>query len=182
MKYIPRLEKKYREEITPALMKQFGYKNVMQVPRLHKIVINRGVGDAVADKKMADVTVDELSMITGQKAMLCMSKKDVSNFKLRRGMPIGAKVTLRDERMYEFLERLICLAIPRVRDFQGVKTKFDGKGNYSLGITEQIIFPEIDIDKISKIMGMEISFITDAKSDEEGYALLKEFGMPFKKN
>jgi large subunit ribosomal protein L5 len=132
MKYIPRLEKKYREEITPALMKQFGYKNVMQVPRLHKIVINRGVGDAVADKKLADVTVDELSLITGQKAMLCMSKKDVSNFKLRRGMPIGAKVTLRDERMYEFLERLICLAIPRIRDFQGVKSKLDGKGNYSL--------------------------------------------------
>jgi large subunit ribosomal protein L5 len=182
MKYTPSLKKKYQEEIIPALMKHFGYKNVMQVPRLKKIVVNRGVGEAVADKKLADITVDELTMIAGQKAMLCMSKKDVSNFKLRRGMPIGAKVTLRDDRMYEFLERLICLSIPRVRDFQGVGTKMDGKGNYSLGITEQIIFPEIDIDKINKILGLEINFITDAKTDEEGFALLKEFGLPFKKN
>jgi len=180
MKYTPSLKIKYREEIIPALTKEFNYKTVMQVPRLEKIVINRGVGKAVADKKLIEVAQEELTNIAGQKAIQTFSKKDISNFKLRKGMPIGVKVTLRREKMYEFLERLIAVALPRIRDFNGVSAKFDGKGNYTMGITEQIIFPEIDIDKIHSIIGLEISFITTARSDEEGYALLKEFGMPFK--
>ncbi len=180
MKYTPSLKIKYREEIIPALTKEFNYKTVMQVPRLEKIVINRGVGKAVADKKLIEVAQEELTNIAGQKAIQTFSKKDISNFKLRKGMPIGVKVTLRREKMYEFLERLIAVALPRIRDFNGVAAKFDGRGNYTMGITEQIIFPEIDIDKIHSIIGLEISFITTARSDEEGYALLKEFGMPFK--
>ncbi|MBN1131655.1 MAG: 50S ribosomal protein L5 [Bacteroidales bacterium] len=180
MKYLPNLQKRYTEEVVPALVKQFGYKSVMQVPRLQKIIINQGVGQAIADKKLIDIAQEELSLISGQKAVQTISKKDVSNFKLRRGMPIGVKVTLRRERMYEFMERLINVALPRIRDFNGVTAKFDGKGNYTMGITEQIIFPEIDIDKISKIMGMEITFVTSAPTDEEGFTLLKEFGLPFK--
>ena len=178
--YIPTLEKKYSDEIVPALVKQFGYSSVMQAPRLQKIVINQGVGQAIADKKLIEVAQEELTQIAGQKAVQTVSTKDISNFKLRRGMPIGVKVTLRRERMYEFLERLINVALPRIRDFKGVTSKFDGRGNYTMGITEQIIFPEIDIDKISKIMGMEITFVTSAGTDEEGTALLKEFGIPFK--
>jgi len=178
--YTPTLEKRYREEIIPALMKQFGYTSHMQAPRLQKIVINQGVGQAIADKKLIDVAQEELSLIAGQKAVQTTSRKDISNFKLRRGMPIGVKVTLRRDRMYEFLERLIHVALPRIRDFNGVSSKFDGKGNYTMGIPEQIIFPEIDIDKISKIMGMEITFVTTAGTDEEGTALLREFGIPFK--
>ncbi len=180
-KYIAGLEKKYTDEIIPALMKQFGYSSVMQTPRLQKIVLNSGVGQAIADKKLIDVTQEELSLIAGQKAVQTMSTKDISNFKLRQGMPIGVKVTLRRERMYEFLERLIVVALPRIRDFKGVTSKLDGRGNYTMGITEQIIFPEIDIDKISKIMGLEITLVTSAKSDEEGRALLTELGMPFRK-
>ena len=182
MSYTPNLKTRYREEIIPTLMNEFGYKTVMQVPRLEKIIINRGVGRAVADKKMIEVAQEELSQIAGQKAVQTVSKRDISNFKLRRKMPIGVKVTLRRERMYEFLERLISVAIPRIRDFHGVSAKFDGRGNYTLGITEQIIFPEIDIDKIHSIIGMEVSFVTTAKSDEEGYALLKAFGIPFKQS
>ncbi len=181
MEYIPELKRKYKEEIIPALMKEFGYKSVMQVPRLDKIVVNQGVGQAVADKKLIDVAQEELSLVVGQRAVQCLSKRDVSNFKLRRKMPIGTKVTLRRDRMYEFFERLINAALPRIRDFKGVNTKFDGHGNYTLGIAEQIIFPEIDIDKISKILGMEVTFVTTAKTDEEAFALLKEFGVPFKK-
>lgn len=181
MKYTTDLKKKYDGEIIPALMKEFGYKSVMQVPKLTRIVINQGVGQAVADKKLVDVAQEELTLISGQKAVQTMSKKDISNFKLRKKMPIGVKVTLRKDRMFEFLERLINAALPRIRDFKGVNTKLDGRGNYTLGISEQIIFPEIDIDKISKIMGMEITFITSAKTDEEGFALLREFGLPFKK-
>ncbi|MBN1158900.1 MAG: 50S ribosomal protein L5 [Bacteroidales bacterium] len=180
MAYIPNLKVKYREEIVPALIKEFSYHSVMEVPKLTKIVVNQGVGQAVSDKKIVDVAQEELTLITGQKAVQTLSKKDVSNFKLRRKMPIGVKVTLRRDRMYEFLERLICIALPRIRDFKGINSKFDGRGNYTLGITEQIIFPEIDIDKINKILGMEISFITSAKSDEEAFALLREFGLPFK--
>lgn len=179
-KYIPNLQKKYTDEIVPALQKQFGYTSVMQTPRLQKIVINSGVGQAIADKKLIEVAQEELSHIAGQKAVQTVSTKDISNFKLRRGMPIGVKVTLRRERMYEFLERLISVALPRIRDFKGVGSKLDGRGNYTLGISEQIIFPEIDIDKISKIMGLEITFVTSASTDEEGAALLKEFGIPFK--
>ena len=178
--YIPTLQKHYSDVIVPALMKQFGYTSVMQAPRLQKIVINQGVGQAIADKKLIEVAQEELTQITGQKAVQTTSTKDISNFKLRRGMPIGVKVTLRRERMYEFLERLVHVALPRIRDFKGVTSKFDGRGNYTMGITEQIIFPEIDIDKISKIMGMEITFVTTAGTDEEGIALLKEFGIPFK--
>ncbi len=178
--YITTLEKQYTDEIVPALIKQFGYKSVMQAPRLQKIVLNSGVGAAIADKKLIDVTQEELSNIAGQKAVQTISTKDISNFKLRQGMPIGVKVTLRRERMYEFLERLIKVALPRIRDFKGVSSKFDGRGNYTMGITEQIIFPEIDIDKINKIMGLEITFVTSAGSDEEGTALLKGFGIPFK--
>ena len=178
--YTPTLKTNYREQIVPALMKEFGYKSIMQVPRLQKIVVNQGMGQAVADKKLIEVAAEELSLITGQKAVTTKSRKDISNFKLRKGMPIGVKVTLRGERMYEFLERLIAVALPRIRDFKGINEKFDGKGNYTLGVAEQIIFPEIDIDKITKIFGMEITFVTSAKSDEEAYALLREFGLPFK--
>jgi len=180
-KYIPALKTRYRNEIVPALMKQFNYKNVMQVPKLSKIVINQGVGAAIADKKMIDNSVNEITNITGQKPISTMSKKDISNFKLRKDVAIGVKVTLRSERMYEFMERLINISLPRIRDFKGVDYKFDGRGNYTLGIKEQIIFPEIDIDKISKIMGLEITFVTSANTDEEAIALLKEFGVPFKK-
>lgn len=180
MSYTPNLRKKYKEEIIPNLQKEFGYKSIMQVPKLEKIVVNQGVGQAVADKKMLDVALKEVTEITGQKAVATLSKKDISNFKLRKKMPIGVKVTLRRERMYEFLERLIAVSLPRVRDFQGINNKFDGKGNYTLGIEEQIIFPEINIDKVSKILGMNITFVTSAQTDEEGYALLKEFGLPFK--
>lgn len=177
---VPNLKKKYTEEIIPNLKKEYGYKSVMQVPKLTKIVLNQGVGQAVADKKMVDTAQEELTMISGQKAIQTLSKKDVSNFKLRKKMPIGVKVTLRREKMYEFLERLISVAIPRIRDFRGIPSKLDGRGNYTIGISEQIIFPEIDIDKINKILGMEITFVTSAKTDEEALALLKEFGLPFK--
>jgi large subunit ribosomal protein L5 len=180
MTYVPNLKKKYKEEIVPALTKEFGYRTVMQVPKLEKIIVNQGVGQAVADKKIVDIAQEELSIITGQKAIQTMSRKDISNFKLRRKMPIGVKVTLRKDRMYEFLERLISVALPRIRDFKGISNKFDGRGNYTLGITEQIIFPEIDIDKITKILGMEITFVTSAGNDEEAFALLREFGLPFK--
>ncbi|MBI5217379.1 MAG: 50S ribosomal protein L5 [Bacteroidia bacterium] len=180
MNYVPTLKKKYREEIVPALKKEFNYSSVMQVPRLEKIIINQGVGQAIADKKLIEAALTELSTISGQKSVTTLSKKDISNFKLRKHMPIGVKVTLRKDRMYEFLERLICVSLPRIRDFRGVEYKFDGCGNYTLGISEQIIFPEIDIDKIHKMMGMNITFVTNAGSDEEGYALLKEFGIPFK--
>ena len=178
--YTPTLKTNYREQIVPALMKEFGYKSIMQVPRLQKIVVNQGMGQAVADKKLIEVAAEELSLITGQKAVTTKSRKDISNFKLRKGMPIGVMVTLRSDRMNEFLERLIAVALPRIRDFKGINEKFDGKGNYTLGVAEQIIFPEIDIDKITKIFGMEITFVTSAKSDEEAYALLREFGLPFK--
>ena len=178
--YTPTLKTNYREQIVPALMKEFGYKSIMQVPRLQKIVVNQGMGQAVADKKLIEVAAEEISLITGQKAVTTKSRKDISNFKLRKGMPIGVMVTLRSDRMYEFLERLIAVALPRIRDFKGINEKFDGKGNYTLGVAEQIIFPEIDIDKITKIFGMEITFVTSAKSDEEAYALLREFGLPFK--
>ncbi len=180
MEYIPMLRKKYQEEIVPALTKEFNYTTPMQVPRLEKIVINQGVGKAIADKKIIDIAAEELTAITGQKAIKTMSKKDISNFKLRKKMPIGVKVTLRREHMYEFLERLIVVALPRIRDFRGVNSKLDGRGNYTLGISEQIIFPEIDIDKINTLLGMDITFVTTAKTDEEGYALLREFGIPFK--
>ncbi len=164
----------------PALIKEFGYTSVMQCPKLEKIVINQGMGQSIADKKLIDVAQQELSVIAGQKAVLTKSRKDISNFKLRKGMSIGVRVTLRQNRMYEFLERLIAVALPRIRDFKGINDRFDGQGNYTLGITEQIIFPEIDIDKITKIFGMEITFVTSAKTDEEAYALLREFGLPFK--
>ena len=180
MAYIPTLKTTYKEQIVPALMKEFGYKSIMQVPKLQKIVLNEGIGEAVADKKLIEIAQEELSIIAGQKAVQTRSRKDISNFKLRKGMPIGVRVTLRGDRMYEFLERLIAVALPRIRDFKGINEKFDGQGNYTLGIKEQIIFPEIDIDKITKILGMEICFVTTAKTDEEGYALLKEFGLPFK--
>ncbi|MCX6202422.1 MAG: 50S ribosomal protein L5 [Bacteroidetes bacterium] len=181
VKYTPRLADKYTKEVIPALMKKFAYKTVMQAPKLEKICINRGVNGAVNDKKLIDIAVDELVMITGQKAVPTMSKKDISNFKLRKGMPIGARVTLRGEKMYEFLDRLVSVALPRVRDFKGISDKaFDGRGNYTLGVTEQIIFPEIDIDKITKITGMDITFVTTAQTNEEAYELLKELGMPFK--
>ncbi|MDP4210371.1 MAG: 50S ribosomal protein L5 [Bacteroidota bacterium] len=180
MSYTPNLKNKYKSDVLPALMKEFNYKTVMQAPRLEKIVINQGLGQAVADKKMIEVSINEITNITGQKAVATVSKKDISNFKLRKGVPIGVKVTLRKDRMYEFLERLINASLPRIRDFKGINNKMDGRGNYTLGISEQIIFPEIDIDKISKIFGMEISFVTTAKTDEEGFALLREFGLPFK--
>ena len=179
--YVPTLKKLYTETIQANLQKQFGYKSKMQVPRIEKIVINQAIGDAVADKKLIDTAISEISMIAGQKAVPTYSRKDISNFKLRKGMPIGVRVTLRREKMYEFLERLICTALPRIRDFQGINSKFDKKGNFSFGITEQIIFPEIEVDKVTKIMGMDITFVTSAKTDEEGFALLKEFGFPFKK-
>jgi large subunit ribosomal protein L5 len=181
VKYTPRLADKYKKEVVPALVKKFGYKSVMQTPKLEKISINRGVNGAVADKKLVDVAVDELSNITGQKAVPTTSKKDISNFKLRKGMPIGARVTLRGEKMYEFLDRLISVALPRVRDFKGISDKaFDGRGNYTLGVTEQIIFPEIDIDKVNKITGMDITFVTTAQTNQEAYELLKELGLPFR--
>ena len=181
MDFTPNLRKKYTDEIMPNLKKEFGYKSVMQIPKLEKIIINQGVGQAVADKRLLDIAVKEVSEIAGQKAITTLSKKDISNFKLRKKMPIGVKVTLRKNKMYEFLERLINVALPRIRDFNGISNKFDGRGNYTLGITEQIIFPEIDIDKVNKISGMDITFVTSAKSDEEAFALLKEFGLPFKK-
>ncbi len=180
MEFVPSLRTKYKEEIIPALMKEFGYKSIMQVPRIRKIVINQGVGQAVADKKLIDIAIQELTQIAGQKAIATYSRKDISNFKLRKGMPIGVKVTLRRDKMYEFLERLIAVSLPRIRDFNGVEERFDGQGNYSLGVREQLIFPEIDIDKVTKILGMEISFVTSANTDEEGFALLREFGIPFK--
>jgi large subunit ribosomal protein L5 len=177
----PRLKDKYKAEVIPALMKRFGYKSIMEVPKLEKIAINRGVNGAVNDKKLIDIAIDELTTITGQKAIATMSKKDISNFKLRKNMPIGTRVTLRGEKMYEFLDRLIAVALPRVRDFKGVNEKsFDGRGNYTMGVTEQIIFPEIDIDKVNRITGMDITFVTTAGTDEEAYELLKEMGMPFK--
>lgn len=176
------LKNDYRERIVPVLMKEFGYSSVMQAPKLEKIVLNQGLGIAVADKKIIEIAINEMTTITGQKAVATMSKKDISNFKLRKKMPIGVRVTLRGDRMYEFLERLVRVALPRVRDFKGIENKLDGRGNYTLGITEQIIFPEINIDNINRMLGMNITFVTTAKTDEEGYALLKEFGLPFKKN
>lgn len=182
MGYSPRLKEEYRERIVQTLTEEFDYKNVMMVPKLEKIVISRGVGAAVADKKLIDHAVEELTTISGQKAIATISKKDVASFKLRKGMPIGAKVTLRGERMYEFLDRLITIALPRVRDFQGIKASgFDGRGNYNLGVTEQIIFPEIDIDKINRISGMDITFVTSAETDQEAKSLLTALGLPFKK-
>ena len=174
------LKKEYAERIAPALMKQFNYSSSMQIPVLKKIVINQGLGMATADKKIIDVAINEISAITGQKAVATVSKKDVANFKLRKKMPIGVMVTLRRERMYEFLEKLVRVALPRIRDFKGIESKLDGRGNYTLGIQEQIIFPEINIDTIDRILGMNITFVTTDKTDEEGYALLKEFGLPFK--
>ncbi|MDR3137655.1 MAG: 50S ribosomal protein L5 [Tannerellaceae bacterium] len=174
------LKKEYRERIIPSLMKEFEYKSVMQVPVLKKIVINQGLGMATTDKKIIEVAINELTTITGQKAVATVSKKDISNFKVRKKMPIGVMVTLRRELMYEFLERLVRIALPRIRDFKGIESKLDGKGNYTLGIQEQIIFPEINIDAIARILGMNITFVTSAKTDEEGYALLREFGLPFK--
>ncbi len=178
--YIPALKTKYKEEVIPSLMKEFGYKTIMQVPKLQKIVINQGVGQAIADKKLLEYGVKEMTDIAGQKAIQTYSTKDISNFKLRKNMPIGIMVTLRTDKMYEFLERLISVALPRIRDFKGISSKLDGHGNYTLGITEQIIFPEIDLDKIAKIMGLQITFVTSAKTDEEAFALLKYFGLPFK--
>ena len=178
--YVPSLQKKYKEEIVDKLMQEFKYSTVMQVPKLVKITINEGIGSATQDKKLVEVAQQELTTITGQKAVQTVSRKDISNFKLRKGMPIGAKVTLRGIKMYEFLERLIAVSLPRIRDFKGVAENFDGRGNYTLGVKEQIIFPEIDIDKITKVMGMEITFVTTATKDEEAYALLREFGVPFK--
>ena len=174
------LKKDYLERIVPALQKEFIYSTVMQVPVLKKIVINQGLGEATADKKIIETAINELTAITGQKAVATLSRKDISNFKLRKKMPIGVMVTLRRERMYEFLERLVRVSLPRIRDFKGIESKLDGRGNYTLGIQEQIIFPEINIDSITKIMGMNITFVTSAKTDEEGYALLKAFGLPFK--
>lgn len=183
MAYVPRLKQEYKERVISALTEEFGYANVMQVPKLEKIVISRGVGAAVADKKLIDYAVDELTKISGQKAVSTISKKDVASFKLRKGMPIGAKVTLRGERMFEFLDRLITSALPRVRDFNGIKANgFDGRGNYNLGVTEQIIFPEINIDKVHKVSGMDITVVTTAQTDKEAKSLLSELGLPFKKN
>ncbi|HAH33772.1 MAG TPA: 50S ribosomal protein L5 [Flavobacteriaceae bacterium] len=183
MGYLPRLKEEYKSRIIGALKEEFGYKNVMQVPKLERIVVSRGVGAAVADKKLIDYSVEELTNITGQRAVATISKKDVATFKLRKGMPIGAMVTLRGERMYEFLDRLVTSSLPRVRDFNGIKaTGFDGRGNYSLGVIEQIIFPEIDIDKVKKIEGLNITFVTSAGTDKEAKSLLTELGLPFKKN
>ena len=179
--YTPRLKNRYKEKVVPALKQTFNYKSTMQVPKLEKICINQGVGDAVSDKKIIDTAINEMTTITGQKAVATKSKKDISNFKVRKGMALGVRVTLRGDNMYEFLDRLISVAIPRIRDFRGIPAKgFDGKGNFTMGVTEQIIFPEIDIDKVSKIMGMDITFVTSAPTDEEAKALLKEFGFPFK--
>ena len=183
MAYIPRLKQEYKDKVVSALTEEFGYKNIMQVPRLTKIVISKGVGGAVSDKKLIDHAIDELTKISGQKAVATLSKKDVASFKLRKGMPIGTRVTLRGEQMYEFLDRLVTSALPRVRDFNGIKaTGFDGRGNYNLGVVEQIIFPEIDIDKINKISGMDITFVTTAGTDKEAKSLLTEMGIPFQKN
>ena len=180
MSYSPRLKKQYKEEIIPALTEQFGYKTVMRVPKLQKIIISQGLGDAVADKKVIDHAIADVSRIAGQKVVATISKKDVSNFKLRKGMPIGTKVTLRGDKMYDFLDRFISIALPRTRDFRGINAKgFDGRGNFNLGVKEHIIFPEIDIDKVNKILGMDITFVTSAESDEEGRALLDAFGFPF---
>jgi large subunit ribosomal protein L5 len=180
-KYTARLAEKYKKEVVPTLMKKFGYTSIMQAPKLEKICLNRGINGAVSDKKLVDITIEELTTITGQKAVSTISRKDISNFKLRKGIPIGARVTLRGIKMYEFLDRLVASALPRVRDFKGVNEKaFDGRGNYTMGITEQIIFPEVDIDKVNKITGMDITFVTTAKTNEEAYELLKELGMPFK--
>ena len=182
MSYIPRLKQEYKDKIVKELFEEFGYKSVMQVPKLQKIVVSKGVGAATADKKLIDYAADELTQITGQKSVVTISKKDVATFNLRKGMPIGTMVTLRGEKMYEFLDRLVTVSLPRVRDFQGIKaTGFDGRGNYNLGITEQIIYPEISIDKINKISGMDISFVTSAKTDKEAMSLLKALGLPFKK-
>ncbi len=175
------LKQDYRERIVPILMKEFGYTSVMQAPKLQKIVLNQGLGIAVADKKIIEVAINEMTTISGQKAVATVSKKDISNFKLRKKMPIGVRVTLRGDKMYEFLERLVRVALPRIRDFKGINNKLDGRGNYTLGIEEQIIFPEINIDNIARILGMNITFVTSAKTDEEGFALLREFGLPFKK-
>ncbi len=178
--YVPNFKKQYNEKIVAALKEQFSYKSTMEVPRLTKIVLNQGIGEGVADKRLVENAVKQLSIIAGQKAVTCYSTKDISNFKLRKKMPVGAKVTLRGLAMYEFLERLIAIALPRTRDFRGVNSKFDSMGNYTMGIKEHIIFPEILIDQVDKIIGMDITFVTTAKTDEEGYALLKEFGVPFK--
>ncbi len=175
------LKQDYKERIVPILMKEFGYSTIMQAPKLEKIVLNQGLGSAVADKKIIEVALNEMTTIAGQKAVATVSRKDISNFKLRKKMPIGVRVTLRGDRMYEFLERLVRVALPRIRDFKGINSKMDGRGNYTLGIEEQIIFPEINIDAITKLMGMNITFVTTANTDEEGFALLKEFGLPFKK-
>jgi len=181
MKYVPRLKKQYQEDITPALMKQFEFSNLMQVPRLVKICLNQGMGSAITDKKLLETGINEMTAITGQKAVTTKSRRDISNFKLRKGMPIGIRVTLRGDNMYEFLDRLISVSIPRIRDFKGISDKgFDGRGNFTFGVSEQIIFPEIDIDKVAKINGMDITFVTTARNDKEAYALLKEFGIPFK--
>lgn len=183
MSYTPRLKEKYRNEVVPALQKKFNYKSSMQVPRLMKISINQGVGDAVSDKKLVEYAITEMSTITGQKAVPTKSRKDIANFKLRVGVNVGVRVTLRDVKMYEFLDRLISVALPRIRDFRGINPKgFDGNGNYTLGVTEQIIFPEIDIDKVNKITGMDITFVTSANTDEEALELLREFGFPFRTN
>ncbi|MDR1866436.1 MAG: 50S ribosomal protein L5 [Bacteroidales bacterium] len=180
-KYIPAYKTKYQKEVVPALMKEFGYTSIMQAPKIEKIVINQGVGrHSVADKKIIETSIAEISSIAGQKAVSTVSRKDISNFKLRKGVPVGVCVTLRSDRMYEFLERLISVSLPRIRDFKGISGKLDGRGNYSMGISEQIIFPEIDIDKITKMLGLEITFVTTAKTDEEGFALLREYGLPFK--
>ncbi len=181
MSYIPRLKKKYEEEITPALTTEFSYRNKMEVPKLTKICLNQGLGIAITDKKVIDTAVEEMSLIAGQKAVQTKSKKDISNFKLRRGMPIGVRLTLRGTKMYEFLDRLVAVSLPRIRDFKGINEKgFDGRGNFTLGVSEQIIFPEINIDKVNQILGMDITFVTTAKTDKEAYALLREFGIPFK--
>ena len=181
MSYEPSLKKLYKEQIIPSLMKEFGYSSVMQCPKLEKIVINQGLGDAPQDKKLIEISLKEIATISGQKAVATLSKKDIAGFKVRKKMPIGVKVTLRREKMYEFLERLIRVALPRIRDFNGVAGKLDGRGNYTLGVTEQIIFPEINMDSVSKIQGMNITFVTSGKTDAEAYALLKNFGIPFKK-
>lgn len=182
MSYTPRLREKYKAEIIPALTEKFGYQTVMKVPKLEKIVLSQGIGDAVADKKLIDSAIEDLSRIAGQKAVSTISKKDISNFKLRKGMPVGTKVTLRGDRMYDFLDRLLSVALPRTRDFRGVNAKgFDGRGNFNMGVKEHIIFPEIDIDKVNRIMGMDITFVTSADSDEEAKALMDEFGFPFTK-
>lgn len=182
MANIPNFQKKYIDEVAPALKEKFQYSSTMEIPKIEKIVINQGIGDAITDKKLIQSAIDELTTITGQRAVSTLSKRDISNFKLRRDMPIGVRVTLRRQRMYEFLERLVRASLPRIRDFNGVPFKLDGRGNYTLGITEQIIFPEIQFDQVDKLMGMNITFVTTAKTDEEGYALLKEFGFPFKNN